>query len=78
MIPKFIGSIVTKVDTVSWQHDLISLDEWSERWLLHFNPDKCHFLEIGNLTNISYTLQGKAIKKVSSEKDLAVCFSDNL
>ncbi len=53
MIPKFadngkIGnSIVTDSDGMRLQQDLRRVSEWSERWEMPFNVNKCHILQIG-------------------------------
>ena len=52
------------------------LEAWSKKWLLQFNPDKCHVLTIGNFENIRHTkryeLYGNELKHVFEEKDLGV------
>ena len=35
--------------TESLQNDLDKLQEWSEKWLLRFHPDKCHVLKLGTV-----------------------------
>ena len=29
------------------QHDLSILEQWSDKWLLKFHPDRCKHMEIG-------------------------------
>ena len=36
---KILRQITTRHDSDSLQNDLDSLEDWSERWLLRFNPD---------------------------------------
>ena len=35
------------------QRDLVRLEEWSDRWLLRFHPDKCHVLSLGKFEALS-------------------------
>jgi len=35
-------------DADSLQEDLNVLVQWSEKWLLKFNPDKCKVMHIGH------------------------------
>ena len=44
---KIFHSILTR--------DITTLEEWSKRWLLRFNPDKCHVLSMGRFENIRYS-----------------------
>ena len=66
----------------SLQNDLDSLDDWSERWLLRFNPDKCHVLTLGKFENIMHThrykIYGTEIEHVFDEKDLGITVDSKL
>jgi len=52
------------------------LVQWSEKWLLKFNPDKCKVMHIGHDLATSYTMkEGDKIIELTSteeEKDLGV------
>ena len=41
---KILRSIRNKHDAVALQSDINALKEWSNKWLLRFNPKKCHVL----------------------------------
>ena len=60
----------------SLQSDLIALNEWSVKWQLPFNGDKC--LYVGNKRNKpSYVMNGKSITEMKEEKDLGILMDDN-
>ena len=59
------------------------VNEWSHKWLLKFNVDKCKLLQLGNSSPANYYLSSpdgffrSLICKVTEEKDLGVwCTSD--
>ena len=58
------------------QSDIDSLEAWSRKWLLCFNPKKCHVLSLGKLENTRYTMRYKIyeseLEHVFEEKDLGV------
>lgn len=65
------------------QEDLISLQEWSNKWKLYFNCTKCHCLHIGNKNpKRDYHFksnEGKqSIPKCKEEKDLGIVFDESL
>ena len=43
---KVLNIISCVEDTTALQQDLLSLQKWSETWLLKFHPDKCKVLTI--------------------------------
>ena len=62
----------------SLQSDLIALNEWSVKWQLPFNGDKCKCLYVGNKRNKpSYVMNGKSIAETKEEKDLGILMDDN-
>lgn len=73
---KLSAAIKTETDGKVLQHDLDSLSNWSEKWLLRFNLDKCKLLHIGHCHNTSYNLRDGTVTKqlvvVEEEKDLGV------
>jgi hypothetical protein len=60
------------------QEDLRVLCEWSIKWQMKFNTDKCKVMHIGaqNL-EAEYFMEGNKLEKVSEEKDLGVMISRN-
>jgi len=69
-------------DSSLLQADLQSLQSWSDRWLLRFNPDKCKVLHIGHKFTTSYKMSDngvdKVLEEVSEEKDLGVFVTSDL
>ena len=39
-------NVTSSDDADALQRDLDELEEWSSKWLLKFNPEKCHVLDI--------------------------------
>ena len=61
------------------QADLDKLCEWSKKWQLPFNTDKCKVLHIGSSNPCHhYTMNGKKLGKVVEEKDLGVIIDSEL
>jgi len=44
-------------DAESLQQDLNGLGEWSDKWLLKFNPAKCKVMHIGHDIPTKYTMK---------------------
>ena len=80
--PKIFRVISCKEDSLKLQDDIVSLEEWSDLWLLKFHPDKCHLLTLGKLENIMYChrykVTGKEIEHIFEEKDLGVVMDSEL
>ena len=79
---KLMRRILSENDAKALQNDLTLLEAWSRKWLLQFNPDKCHVLTIGRFENIRHTerykLYGDELEHVFEEKDLGVYFDAEL
>ena len=61
------------------QSDINSLSDWSEKWQLPFNVDKCKVLHIGNCNPCRrYKMNGKQLKHIDNEKDLGVIVDNEL
>ena len=61
------------------QEDLRKVGEWSKKWQMPFNLDKCKIMHIGHKNkNEKYELLGKEIENVQQEKDLGVVITNNL
>ena len=55
------------------QEDLRKVGEWSKKWQMPFNLDKCKIMHIGHKNkNEKYKLLSKEIESVQQEKDLGV------
>lgn len=79
---KLMRKVKSEEDAKSLQLDLDKLEAWSKKWLLQFNPDKCHVLTIGKFENIQHTerynLYGNELEHVFEEKDLGVHIDSEL
>ena len=61
------------------QEDLRKVGEWSKKWQMAFNLDKCKIMHIGHKNkNEKYELLGKEIESVQQEKDLGVVITNDL
>ena len=61
------------------QDDLQKLCEWSKKWQLPFNTDKCKSLHIGKQNPFhKYKMNDKTLKQVYEEKDLGVVMDSDL
>ena len=73
---KLYRQITSREDAHILQCGLDSLRDWSEKWLLKFNLDKCHVLTLGKFDNTMYThrynMYGDELEHVFEEKDLGV------
>jgi len=60
------------------QEDLNQLLEWSERWQLRFNVEKCKVVHIGGVRNgrAEYRMAETGLKETAEEKDLGVWVND--
>ena len=81
---KLFHRISTDSDCKVLQLDLDKLMEWSLKWLLQFNIDKCKVMHCGH-ANPSYEYimkdpckADKALKKTDLERDLGVLISNDL
>ena len=61
------------------QEDINSLTNWSHKWKLPFNINKCKCLHIG-MTNpcCGYKMNGKKLDRTEDEKDLGILIDNNL
>jgi hypothetical protein len=63
------------------QNDLIKVENWSEKCLLKFHPEKCKHMNIHRTPKeeeVKYNLLGPEISKVKEEKDIGVLINDEL
>ena len=66
-------------NTTLLQDDLDKLVEWSNRWLLPFNVDKCTVLHYGKKNiNVDYSMNSNAITSNHCIRDLGILFQDDL
>jgi ribonuclease P/MRP protein subunit RPP40 len=79
---KIFNYIASRKDALTLQSDIYSLENWSQKWLLSFHPDKCHVLTTGKFENIRhthrYTVNNRELEHVFEEKDLGVVMDSDL
>ena len=79
---KIFNQVKSRSDALLIQEDINELEQWSDKWLLRFNTDKCHVLTLGKIENIQhtfrYTLYDKELDHVFEEKDLGVIIDMDL
>lgn len=76
---KIYRTIQTPEDLAILQRDMARLDDWSAKWLLTFNSEKCKTMHVGRLNpQQHYQLGNKTLQKSSKEKDLGVTISNDL
>jgi hypothetical protein len=61
------------------QRDIISLNNWANKWQMCFNVEKCKIMHVGNKNiGYQYSMNGKHLSETKSERDLGVVFDNNL
>jgi len=69
-------------DIEALQRDLLTLESWSEQWLLSFNTEKCKVMKLGAVDNGQYFLHDNnkqtELLCCDNEKDLGVWISKDL
>ena len=61
------------------QTDINKLYNWSQKWLMSFNVDKCKVMHFGkNNPKRKYYMNNNEIKETTEEKDLGVIISNDL
>ena len=70
---KIFHVIKNENDHQKLQDNLDSMEEWSNKWLLRFHPDKCKHMHIGQQQETQkYTLLNKQLETIDEEKDIGV------
>ena len=78
---KLLRKIEKTKDCESLQEDLNKILEWSIKWEMEFNVNKCHVMEMGiseKRPTWKYKMGEEELKKVHEEKDLGVIIQDSL
>ena len=78
---KIMRKVTNMEDCQDLQRDLDLLNGWSEKWMMEFNADKCHVLEMGrsmHRPHATYSMGGVELKVADKEKDLGVVVQDTL
>lgn len=76
---KITSKVTTTIDKSELQLNLDRLVNWTEKWQMKFNVDKCKVMHIGNSNDqANYILNGSNLTKVNQEKDLGITISSDL
>ncbi len=76
---KITGRVTTTIEKALLQSDLDRLVNWSKKWQMTYNIDKCKVLHTGSNNNCTnYTMKSTEITKVKREKDLRVIIRNDL
>lgn len=68
-------------DACALQNDLDKLCEWSNKWQLYFNTEKCKVMHVTRKRNpyiYKYYMYGKLLEVIKEEKYLGVTINDSL
>ena len=74
-------NVKSEEDAQLLQDDLNKLQEWENRWMMQFNPDKCEVLTVTNErkpTQFDYTIHGQTLQKVKNSKYLGLSIDRKL
>ncbi len=73
------NSIITEHDRMSLQEDLRKISDWSQRWEMPFNVNKCHILQVGTRNQkCEYQMNGTKLESVQCVKDLSLRIASSL
>ncbi len=76
---KIGNSIVDDRHRLNLQEDLRQISQWSEKWEIPFNGNKCHILHVGTRNKkYDYELNSVKLDSVQCVKDLGVSIAPNL
>ena len=65
--------------TSDMQEDVNRLDDWSHKWQLKFNADKCKSMHLGHRNQRHpYSMQGAILEQLTEEKDLSIIIDKNV
>ncbi len=70
---KLGNSVITDRDRMSLQEDLRKISEWSKRWEMPFNVNKCQILQVGKRNQkFEYERNDPKLDSIQSVKDVGV------
>ena len=76
---KVFRQIETSADTATLQNDLDHLTDWSLKWQMNFNVNKCKRLHIGPINpSNKYTIAGIDLVEKDQERDLGIIVDNKL
>ena len=75
---KLYGHAENTTKCLNIQQDLNKLSAWANNWLLNFNSNKCTVIRIRESVKFAYSLGGKLLKQVDSQRDLGITITSDL
>ncbi len=67
---KLGNSVITDRDRMNLQEDLRKISEWSQRWEMPFNVNKCQILQVGTRNRkIEFEMNGTKLESVQRVRD---------
>ena len=78
---KIFRVIRHEADVEQFQSDLSNVYDWTGRWRMQFNIEKCKFMRFSHkksITDIHYDMNGVLLNRVRSVKDLGILVTDDL
>ena len=76
---KIIAKVGKESESETIQQDLNNCMEWSKKWLLAFNVEKCVVMHYGsNNPKAEYKMGDLVLNETKVQRDLCVHFSNNL
>ncbi len=72
-------AVLNQEDADIVQNCLNKLYEWGQAWNMDFNVVKCKIMHCGHKNKkFDYNINGVSLEKITSERDIGVCFTSNL
>ncbi len=71
MMQKYRKKIITENSCLELQNDLTKLHEWSQKWQMEFNAEKCHVMKFGKSVmrpDWEYKLGNDSLKSLKKKK----------
>ena len=76
---KLFGIVSDNQQCTVLEQDLSKIINWSDKWLMPFNVDKCCVMHIGKQNLVKdYKIKNQSLKSVTEEKDLGIIIQDDL
>jgi len=80
---KCINVIKSEQDCINMQTDINKLVEWTDKWLIKFNSEKCKVMHIGKTNpkwtyTITHGSEVQELQETKLEKDLGILLSNDL
>merc|ERR1712035_271324 len=78
---KIQRKMIDERSAAALQADLNKVHQWSQKWQMEFNTNKCSVIHMGNSQKrprTTYKLGDEKLQKVDKEKDLEITVTKNL